>query len=118
LLAERQGEEKLLLAFPRHVYVLWSPSGERLAVTDARASDTSTVLLWSDLTAAPVDLLDALATQEGQRVAGWNAHHVYLEATRWLTDRNLLVRLWGYGDPTQQMDRQYVYTLGQGFSRH
>jgi hypothetical protein len=74
----RVGRERELLTFPRHVEVFWSPSGTRLAVTNGWASDESTVLLWTDLSAPPVDLLDELAAQEGQQVAGWDAHHLYL----------------------------------------
>ena len=113
----RVGRERELLLFPRHVEVFWSPSGTRLAVTNGWASDESTVLLWIDLTAPPVDLLDELAAQEGQQVVGWDAHHLYLEARGWDADGKLRLRLWGYGDPPHALDRRYVYTLGKGFSR-
>ena len=106
-----------LLAFPRHVEVFWSPSGRRLAVTNGWASDESTVLLWAEFGASPVDLLEELAAQEGQRVARWNAHHLYLEAKGWTAEGKLRLRLWGYGNPPQALDRRYVYTLGKGFSK-
>jgi hypothetical protein len=111
------GRERELLLFPRHVKIFWSPSGTRLAVTNAWASDESTVLLWADLAAPPVNLLDELAAQEGQQVVGWDTHHLYLEAKGWTADGKLRLRLWGYGDPPQALDRRYIYTLGKGFSR-
>jgi len=113
----RQRAETELLAFPRHVEVFWSPAGRHLAVTNAWASDESTVLLWTDLAEAPADLLEALAAQEGQRVARWNAHHLYLEAKGWSAEGTLRLRLWGYGDPAHAIERRYVYTLGKGFAR-
>jgi hypothetical protein len=113
----RAGRERLLLLFPRHVEIFWSASGTHLAVTTGWASDESTVLLWTNLAAPPADLLDELAAQEGQRLAGWDAHHLYLEAKGWVADGKLRLRLRGYGDPPQAVDRRYVYTLGKGFSR-
>jgi hypothetical protein len=107
-----------LLAFPRHVEALWSQSGTRLAITDSWASDESTVLLWETLTAKPRDLIEELARVEGQGIARWNAHHLYLEAKGWRGSDTLLLRLWGYGDPSlPAFDRRYRYTVGRGFAR-
>lgn len=109
--------ETEILAFPRHIEVFWSPSSAHLAVTNDWASDESTVLLWTTLDAPPSDLLDELAAQEGQRVALWGAHHLYLEAKGWTGDGRLRLRLWGHGDRAHALDRRYVYTVGRGFSR-
>jgi len=117
LASVRGGRDKELLSFPRHIEIFWSPSGKLLAVTNGWASDESTVLLWTDFSAPPVDLLEELAAQEHQRAAGWNAHHLYLEAKGWVDERRLRLRLWGYGDPPHAIDRRYIYTLGRGFSR-
>ena len=118
LLLRRAGtrHETVLLAFPRQVELLWSPSGRQLALTNRRTSDESTVLLWTDLAKRPRDLLHDLAAHEGQQTARWNTHHLYLEAQDWVADDRLSVRLWGYGDPSHKLDRRYVYTVGQGFS--
>jgi len=113
----RTGRETELLAFPRHIELFWSNAGRRLAVTNGWVSDESTVLLWTELGAPPVDLLEQLARQEGQSVARWNAHHLYLEAKGWLAEGRLRLRLWGYGDPPHAIDYRYVYTLGRGFSK-
>jgi hypothetical protein len=118
LLSDVDGRVEVeLLAFPRHVEAFWSPSGSRLAVTNAWASDESTVLVWATLDAHPRDLLEELAAQEGQRVARWNAHHLYLEATGWRGDGMLMLRLWGYGDPSLPLlTRRYTYLVGRGFA--
>jgi hypothetical protein len=117
LLSGHQQPDRELLAFPRHVEAFWSPAGRHLAVTNAWASDESTVLLWSDLTGGPEDLLEALAAQEGQSAARWNSHHLYLEAKGWRAEAELRLRLWGYGDPPHAIERRHVYTLGRGFTR-
>jgi hypothetical protein len=107
-----------LLAFPRAVEAFWSQSGTRLAITNSWASDESTVLLWETLTAKPRDLLEELAKGEGQGVARWNAHHLYLEAKGWRGSDTLLLRLWGYGDSSlPALDHRYRYTVGRGFAR-
>jgi hypothetical protein len=117
VLGSAQHPDRELLAFPRHVEAFWSPAGRHLAVTNAWASDESTVLLWSDLTGGAEDLLEALAAQEGQSVARWNSHHLYLEVKGWRAEAELRLRLWGYGDPPHAIERRYVYTLGRGFAR-
>jgi hypothetical protein len=112
------GSETELLSFPRLVQVLWSASGTRLAVNNHRASDQATVLLWITLPGTPLDLLEELAAQEHQRTAWWDAHHLYLDAVRWMTEAELELRLWGYGDPARPaLDRRYVYIVGKGFRR-
>jgi hypothetical protein len=113
----RMGPERELLLFPRHVEAFWSRSGARLAITNGRTSEESTVLLWSNLAAPPLDLLNELLAQEGQRVARWDTHHLYLEAKGWVSDGQLRLRLWGYGVPPHTLERRYIYTLGSGFSR-
>jgi hypothetical protein len=115
--AARGDGETLLLAFPRHVEVFWSPTGRQLAVTNSWTSDESTVLLWSRLEQHPADLLARLMAQEGQEEARWNAHHLYLEAKGWRDDETLRIRLWGYGDAPHSLDRGYVYSVRKGFSR-
>jgi len=112
------GHEVELLAFPRGIDALWSRSGSHLAVTNHWASDEATVLLWESFSGKARDLLEELAEHEHQRAAGWNAHHIYLEAEGWQGDDVLLLHLWGYGDPSQPaVDRRYEYVLGRGFSR-
>jgi len=107
-----------LLRFPRHVRALWSPSGRHLAVTDTYASDEGTVLLWEELPGAPRDLLEELARDEDEGRTRWGAHHVYLESVGWLSDRELSLRLWGYGDPeVPPLSRRYRLVIGKGFSR-
>jgi hypothetical protein len=120
LFLEDAGSKKQveLLTFPRHVEAFWSQSGSRLAVTNSWASDESTVLLWETLTAKPRDLLEELAERQGRGVACWNAHHLYLEAKGWRDSDTLLLRLWGYGDPSlPALDRRYRYKVGRGFAR-
>jgi hypothetical protein len=113
LLSQGQNETRLL-SFPRGVDVLWSPSGNRLAVTNHRASDESTVLLWPDIESAAIDLLEELAAQEGQSAKRWGTHHLYLTAIRWRDAERLEVRLFGYGDAT--VERRYLYSIGRGFA--
>jgi hypothetical protein len=112
------GHEVELLAFQRGIDALWSRSGSHLAVTNRWASDEATVLLWDSLSGRPRDLLKELAEHEQQRAARWNAHHIYLVAEGWQGDDALLLRLWGYGDPSKPaVERRYKYVLGRGFSR-
>jgi hypothetical protein len=119
LLCDRSsGSETKLLAFPRGVAALWSPSGSRLSIGNHWGSDEATVLLWAALPGKPLDLLEDLAKQEHQIVARWNAHHLYLDPVAWASDTALDVHLWGYGDPNAPMlDRTYRYSLGRGFRR-
>ncbi len=119
LLCDRSsGSETRLLAFPRGVAALWSPSGSHLSIGNRWASDEATVLLWAALPGKPLDLLEELAKQEHQTAARWNAHHLYLDPVAWAGDAALDVHLWGYGDPNAPMlDRTYRYSLGRGFRR-
>jgi hypothetical protein len=119
LLCDRRlGVESELLAFPRAVSVLWSPSGRHLAVSNHWASDEATVLVWTQLPGVSIDLLEQLASQEQQGAARWDAHHIYLDACAWDSDTSLRLHLWGYGDPAlPTIDRWYRYELGKGFAR-
>ena len=110
------GQESVeLLSFPRSVDVLWSPDSTHLAITNRWASDESTVLVWTDFASPPMDLLEALEMQEGQRVEHWGAHHLYLSVVRWTKTDSLELRLSGYGKVA--VERRYVYTLGRAFRR-
>jgi len=116
---QSSGSETNLLAFPRGVAALWSPSSTHLSIGNHWASDEATVLLWmAPPGGKPLDLLEELAKQEHQTATRWNAHHLYLDPVGWAGDTALDVHLWGYGDPDAPMlDRTYRYSLGRGFRR-
>ncbi|HPS78761.1 MAG TPA: hypothetical protein PLS53_11450 [Thermoanaerobaculaceae bacterium] len=88
-----------ILGFDRHADVLWGPECRVLAVTNWHSSDGSQVLVLVPRSAAPVVDIRTLVLQRlGPLPSITGNHHVYFEASRWLSPGTLRVRAFGYGD--------------------
>lgn len=88
-----------LLAFDRHVDVLWSINGKLLAITDWGGSDYSNVFIYfPNKSKTPVDLKTAFKNALGELVEIEKNHHVYFEALEWNDQELLKFKIHGYGD--------------------
>ena len=94
-----QKNSRELLSYGRHVDVLWSPTGSRLAITDFAGSNLATVLVY-DFSGGyePVDLDFELRKRMPSDRDVFENHHCYVEARGWLDSNRLKLKVWGYGD--------------------
>jgi hypothetical protein len=108
----RSGQRLRLMPFTRHVTVEWSPSGRHLAVTCHRGSDFSDIVVFDvERPAKGASVRKELQRRVG-RLRVLKNHHAYVEATRWLDDASLEIRLWGYGDQNPKgFDWVYIFEL-------
>ncbi len=93
------GRERPLQVFDRWVTVLWASSSTRVAVTDGVGTDSSEVRVYrTDDLALPIDVRQVLEA-DGRKRLGFTAgaDHCYIEAVDWVSDTELVVRVWGYG---------------------
>ena len=106
-----------LLDYRRSVGVLWSPNGKSLAITDHAGSNLSNAyvfLLESGI--RRIDIGEEFRRNAGSAAAVPRNHHAYLEATKWLDDTKLLVRLHGYEDENPDgFELIFEYTIEGGF---
>jgi hypothetical protein len=113
LVNARDGGERRLLLFPRHVIVSWSPDGRRFAVVNYTSSTDAESWVYSVEPGSPVSVSAAAeAQQAGVLSFTRGAGHVYVEADRWLNADTLSVRVWGYGG-VHSFDRRIRVTLGK-----
>jgi len=90
-----------LFIYARHIGLLWNANSATFAVTDYVGSDSSQVSIFSvDESRAPIRVLDLLLSQvpddarKTLRTELTN-HHVYIEASAWLSPTVLSVQLSG-----------------------
>src|SRR5205823_11147162 len=94
---------------------LWSPDSSRIAVTDRWASDRSDVLIYSvahprsERSLAKLFPRTAIPREE---LTG----HCYFEAVKWLTGRQLQIRISGHRDeyPANGFDYEFIFDLASG----
>ena len=96
LISEGSRNATQFYAFNRSADILWSPSGNRFAVTDWGGSDFSEV--WVIESRNPTnqvnaeDCLPYKVVQEAKK-----NHHLYFEAKKWISEDRLIIRAWGHG---------------------
>jgi hypothetical protein len=119
LVDTRKGTSSTIHTFGRHVDILWSPATDSVAVNDHEESNYGTALVfflpWKG---RRVTLLDALARflHAKRQAALLDNDHLYLTARKWVSDRELLCRLEGWGDQNPKgFTRYYIYEIGKGF---
>ena len=86
-------EQSLLIEFPRHLSVAWSPDSHFVAFTNYEGSDLATLHLFT-ATIPPREILLQLPAR-AQTVMSRN-HHAYAELVRWRASR-FAARVHGYG---------------------
>jgi len=116
------GAVRTLCTYQRHVTLLWSPDGKKLAVNDYAGSDFSKALLFSvDQDGSPKDigaeLLQSLKESPDRKSLVDN-HHVYFAVSGWEGNDTLRLKAWGHGDiDPNGFSRHYLYHLGGSFRR-
>ena len=106
----RSGNTRLLRSFDRHTAIFWSPSGDRLAITDFEGSNVAESFVY--MPGPPIvvqNVFDLLHQQVPVADLAFpkRKDHVYLEVSRWTDAIHLMVRLWGYGDGSE-FDRKFT----------
>jgi hypothetical protein len=87
------GEKFLLIEFPRHVSLTWSPDSRFIALTNYEGSDLATLHLFTaDI---PPREIQIQLPARAQTVLSRN-HHAYAELVRWRGSR-FTARVHGYG---------------------
>lgn len=116
------GAVRTLCNYPRHVTVLWSPDGKKLAVNDYAGSDFSKILIFSADQDSPAqdvgaELLQSLKDSPDRRSLADN-HHVYFAVSSWEGNDAVKLKVWGHGEVDPKgFSRLYQYTLGGSFQR-
>lgn len=120
-LVDRQNGSVInIYQYERGVDVLWSPASNAFVVNDHEGSNISHPVLfrepWSkDYTDLRKQLIVYLRSANEAKSALDN-HHVYFTAQRWLSSKQILCELTGYGDANPKgFTKHYVYKLGAGF---
>lgn len=73
-----------ILSYGRHVDVMWSPEGSRLAVTNHSGSDVSDCLIFDPKSSqSPIELTLLLEQQIADFQALMKDSHLYVECGRW-----------------------------------
>jgi len=116
----RSRKKRDFYEYQRHVEVLWSSRSNAFVVNDYAGSDMSTAVLFSlPLAETEIDLRPELERYlQSRHVARdpFGDHHMYLTVERWLNSRQLLCKLWGYGEVHPQgFTKYYLYEIGKGF---
>lgn len=111
----RTGMEKTLQTYSRHITVSWSPGGDSLFVNDFGGSDYSNCLVYTfDGSFTPLDVTEEMRRLRPQDSHLWGNHHIYIQASKWLNDTELLIRVHGYGDIDPKGYRAcYVFSLSR-----
>ena len=112
------GTSGVLGTFERNVYLFWSPTRHRLAITDAAGSDNSDALVWQLLSGPRRSFEQDLRRVSSEADLIWKNDHQYFEVVKWVTPDRILVKAWGYGNPKGVMvDRLYSCTVGGAIRR-
>lgn len=113
----RTGIETGLLAYSRHVSASWSPDGDSLFVNDFAASDNSNCYVYLLKTSTtPVDINEELRKVRPQDSHLWGNHHLFIEAKKWLSNNEVLLKIHSYGDiDPDGYQACYVYSLSGTF---
>jgi hypothetical protein len=116
------GTVRLLYSYPRHVSVLWSPNGQKLAVNDYAGSNFSkSLIFFVDQRGSAVDVrakLFEFLKDAGARRAVSGNDHVYVVVLGWRGNDAVKVRVRGYGNVDPKGFTQfYWYTLGGSLQR-
>ena len=120
LVDEKNGTIVKVYSYGRHVDVLWSPDSRAFVVNDYEGSDSCHPILFAPpWSAATIDLRGKLITYlraRGEAQIAEKNDHVYFTVQRWLTDKEMICKITGYGDASPKgFTKYYVYNLGSGF---
>jgi hypothetical protein len=108
----KTGRRTFLRAFSRHVGVQWSPTGDRLTVTDFSGSDTADALLWTRLDEPPRSFDDDLQRYLTADDQIWRNDHRYFTVVRWMGPAQVLIRASGHGESKQMFkSRFYLWNV-------
>ena len=110
-----RGRRFELWRFDHSCDTLWSPNSSQIAVTDELTSDMSDVFVYSvdhprsGRSIAKLFPRTAIPKQERNG-------HCYFEATKWLDDHHLGVKVSGHRDeaPTSNFEYEFIYDLMSG----
>ena len=112
------GSSGVLGTFERSIDLFWSPTGHRLAITDAAGSDNSDALVWQLLSGPRRSFEQDLRRVSSAADLMWKNDHQYFEVVKWVTSDRILVRAWGHGNPKGVMvDRLYSWTVSGSIRR-
>lgn len=101
--------------------VIWSPTGEHLAINEHQTSSNNECYIFSVNNGKMVDIGKELYQQIGEN--DWNIisgnDHVFIRSVEWLDQETLKIQVTGHGKP--QLDDGftlwYQYTLNKGFQK-
>ena len=106
------GTSSLIHSFNRHVSVLWAPDSRHFAITDWVGSDGSNVVVMAGAAPSTPIVLNPARIRAGGSIQLAEDHHLYVEASRWLSGQELLLRVHGYGEVHPNgFERFFVYNI-------
>lgn len=112
----KSGSLTPLLAYPRWVSTLWSPSGSALIVNDHAGSDYANAYVYIfGISPKRVSVVRELKKTLPDDTTLFQNDHVYVEGTQWIDDNTIKVKVYGHGPVNPNgFVRYFEYTLGGG----
>ncbi len=102
-------------AYGRSVVVSWSPRGSAFYINDRTGSNSSNVIFYLVSIGKAINLSEEFRQRVTQKSVERN-HHVYFEATEWLTENTVKLKIHGYGDVDPNgFELWYEYRPSRGF---
>jgi len=110
---KKTGDREKILAYGRHVDVMWAPDARHFFVNVHAESDiTDAYVFRPDQIASPVDLTEALKKNPRQNTTFLGNEHLYVEATGWTGNETLRFRVHGYGSKNPHgFDQAYRFNI-------
>jgi hypothetical protein len=103
---------RLVKAFERDLSVSWAPDSRLFVVNDAYGSNGTDCYLYDPATLKQTDLADLLVAGDPRVAEYRKVGHAYLQATRWVTSRVLLVTLSGHFDEPPARGFTFRFQVG------
>jgi hypothetical protein len=108
---------KRVHAYGRSASVRWSPKGSAFFINDRTGSNSSNVIVFVLARGTALDISKELKKRVQHKSITGN-DHVYLEATEWLAENIVKIKVHGYGDVDPKgFELWYEYVIG-GPLRH
>jgi hypothetical protein len=89
-------ERKLVREFDRSLDISWSPDSQHFFVNDASGSGETRPYVYDPATLQSVDLAVLIAKASPKADDYLGADHSYLDAKRWITSHELLIKMTAY----------------------
>ncbi len=110
LLRDRDGHDREIMRFDRHVSTIWSPDGRRIAITDFGGSDFSRTYIYNVEQHTLIDETGTILEASGLVQSQTELDHLYPQIVRWESTSSVHFAIDGYGSGAS-VTREGTYIL-------